>query len=79
MLPKGPLLGLLLLISKLKRLDRNVTNLDELCAAAGWGQFLAQGAASKQSGAFQLFPFQQAALTEPLQQQQIARNSLRRK
>ena len=58
MLPKGPLLGLLLLISKLERLDGNVTNLDELCAAAGWGQFLAQGAASKQSGAFQLFPFQ---------------------
>ena len=61
MLPKGPLLGLLLLISKLERLDGNLTNLDELCAAAGWGQYLAQGAASKQPGAFQLFPFQQAA------------------
>ena len=61
MLPKGPLLGLLLLISKLERLDGNLTNLDELCAAAGWGQYLAQEAASKQPGAFQLFPFQQAA------------------
>ena len=61
MLPKGPLLGLLLLISKLERLDGKLTNLDELCAAAGWGQYLAQEAASKQPGAFQLFPFQQAA------------------